>query len=158
MTTQACNVVTFEPKFDADFARLNYAWITKLFAVEPPDQRILDNPYEEIIAQGGEIFFVLKEGQVVGTVALKVEDATSFELTKMAVDEAERGLGYGKLLLNAAIAHARAKGAKRIVLSSHTSLTPAIAMYREAGFTDRPSVDSRYSRCDVFMQKDLEPR
>jgi GNAT superfamily N-acetyltransferase len=146
-------VVTFHRQYRADFARLNYAWITKLFAVEPLDQRILDNPEQEIIAHGGEVFFAISGGKVVGTVALKVETATTFELTKMAVDESRRGGGYGKLLLDAAIAHARSKGAKFIVLSSHTSLTPALTMYRQAGFVDRQNFsDSCYSRCNVFLQ------
>jgi len=146
-------VITFHPQYRADFARLNYAWITKLFAVEPPDQRILDNPEQEIIAHGGEVFFAIKNGNVVGTVALKEETGTTYELTKMAVDESQRGSGYGKLLLDAAIAYARSKGAKFIVLSSHTSLTPALTMYRHAGFVDRQScAESCYSRCNIFMQ------
>jgi GNAT superfamily N-acetyltransferase len=149
-------VVTFHPRYRTDFARLNYAWITKLFAVEPPDQRILDNPEQEIIAHGGEVFFAIKDGKVVGTVALKSEAAATYELTKMAVDDSQRGNGYGKLLLDAAIAHARSKGAKHIVLSSHTSLTPALTMYRQAGFVDRQNfADSGYSRCNIFMQLDL---
>jgi ribosomal protein S18 acetylase RimI-like enzyme len=149
-------VVTFHPQYRADFARLNYAWITKLFAIEPQDRRILDNPEQEIIANGGEVFFAIKHGKVVGTVALKVENAITFELTKMAVDESQRGSGYGKLLLDAAIDYARAKGAKQVVLSSHTSLTPALTMYRQVGFADRKnSADSCYSRCDIFMQLDL---
>jgi GNAT superfamily N-acetyltransferase len=151
----SASIVTFDSKYRADFARLNYAWITKLFAVEPPDQRILDNPEEEIIAHGGEVFFALNDGRVVGTVALKVEGEKTFELTKMAVDENQRGRGYGRLLLNAAIAFASAKGAKQIVLSSHTSLMPAITMYREAGFVDRQQHNSCYSRCNIFMQKGL---
>jgi GNAT superfamily N-acetyltransferase len=154
--SEAIKVITFHPQYRADFARLNYAWITKLFAVEPPDQLILDNPEQEIIAHGGEVFFAVKDGTVVGTVALKAETAATFELTKMAVDESQRGSGYGKLLLDSAIAHARANGAKNIVLSSHTSLTPALTMYRQAGFVDRQNcADSCYSRCNIFMQLDL---
>jgi GNAT superfamily N-acetyltransferase len=146
-------VITFHPQYRADFARLNYAWITKLFAVEPPDQRILDNPEQEIIAHGGEVFFAVSGAKVVGTVALKAETATTYELTKMAVDDSQRGNGYGKLLMDAAIAYARSKGAKFIVLSSHTSLTPALTMYRQAGFVDRQNFsDSCYSRCNIFLQ------
>jgi GNAT superfamily N-acetyltransferase len=146
-------VVTFHPQYRAAFSRLNYAWITTLFAVEPLDQRILDNPEQEIIAHGGEVFFAIKNGKVVGTVALKAEAATTYELTKMAVDDSQRGNGYGKLLLDAAIAHARSKGASCIVLSSHTSLMPALTMYRQAGFVDRQNVsDSCYSRCNIFLQ------
>ncbi len=151
------SIVTFHPQYGEAFARLNYEWIEKLFAVEPPDRRILDNPEVEIIGPGGEVFYAMDVDQVVGTVALKVEDATTFELTKMAVDVSQRGKGIGNLLLNAAIAHARAKGAERIVLSSHTSLVPAIAMYRDAGFVERDKncAASCYSRCNIFLEKRL---
>jgi putative acetyltransferase len=156
MTAPVCRIVTFDPQYRADFARLNYAWITTLFAVEPLDRLILDNPESEIVAQGGEIFFALNDGKVVGTVALKREDAITFELTKMAVNEHERGKGFGKALLDAAVDYARTKRAQHIVLSSHSKLTAAIAMYRVAGFVERNDAsNSGYSRCNIFMQKDL---
>jgi len=156
MSHQVCEIVTYRPEYRADFARLNYAWIETLFAVEPVDRRVLDNPEEEILAHGGQIFFAVRDHRVLGTVAVKVEDAATFELTKMAVDESARGHGYGKKLLAAAMDYARTSGAKRMVLSSHTSLAPAIDMYRKAGFVARPPCgDSCYSRCNVFMDIDL---
>jgi len=148
-------IITFDPKYRAEFARLNYAWINQLFAVEPVDRQVLDNPETELIAPGGEVYFALDAGRVVGTVALKRIDSGSFELTKMAVDEAQRGKGYGKLLLDAALRGARARGATRVVLSSHTSLKPAIAMYRAVGFIERKDANSCYSRCNIYMEKEL---
>jgi putative acetyltransferase len=151
-----CKVITFDPKYRSDFARLNYAWIEKYFGVEPIDRKILDHPEDEIIAHGGQIFFATLDEAIVGTVALKVETKEQWELTKMGVDAAHRGKGYGQLLLDAAIGYARAAGVKRLVLSSHTSLVPAIAMYRAAGFIERDSgATSCYSRCNIYMQKDL---
>jgi putative acetyltransferase len=148
-------VTTFDPRFRSDFARLNYAWIEKLFAVEPIDRRVLENPEDELIAHGGEVFFAMQGGDVVGTVALKYLGEQTFELTKMAVDENQRGLGFGKALMRAALEFARKRGAKRVVLSSHTSLVPAISMYREAGFIERKDASSCYSRCNIYMQKDF---
>jgi putative acetyltransferase len=155
LETRVCKVVVFDARYRLDFARLNYAWILKHFSVEPADRRILDHPEVEIIAPGGQIFFAMLGEEVVGTVALKAEDDMTFELTKMAVDESRRGAGYGKLLLNAALNYARHQGAKRVVLSSHTSLVPAIKMYRGAGFIERQDHDSCYSRCNIYMQKNL---
>jgi GNAT superfamily N-acetyltransferase len=152
----ACAIVSFDPKYREDFARLNYAWIEKYFAVESLDRRILDHPEDEVIATGGAIFFAVVDGTAVGTVALKREGADCYELTKMAVDESRRGTGCGRRLLEAAIDHARKQNAKRIVLSSHSSLIAAINMYRSAGFIERSSAQSCYSRCNIYMQKDLE--
>jgi putative acetyltransferase len=150
------SIVTFDPAFRIDFARLNYAWITELFAVEPVDEQVLENPETEILGHGGQVFFAIEDGCVAGTVALKRIDSDRFELTKMAVDATRRGKGYGKLLLDAALVYARERGAKRIELSSHTSLTPAIAMYRNAGFVERTGdAASCYARCNIYMQKEL---
>ena len=151
----AASIVTFHRKFADDFARLNYAWIEKFFAIEPVDERVLDNPEREIVEHGGQIFFVLEDDAVIGTVALKYIDEECFELTKMAVDEKFRGKGYGKNLLLTALDHARKLGAKRVVLSSNTSLVPAIAMYREAGFVERNDANSCYTRCNIYMEKSL---
>jgi GNAT superfamily N-acetyltransferase len=74
----------------------------------------------------------------------------------MAVDEAERGNGYGQVLLDAAIDYARRHGAKHVVLSSHTKLTPAIGMYRKAGFVERADACSCYSRCNIYMKLSFE--
>ena len=148
-------VVTFDPKYRDDFARLNYAWISTLFEVEPVDRKVLESPERELLADGGQVFFALKRGKVVGTVALKREDDSTFELTKMAVDETERGNGYGKLLLRAALDYAHQHGAARVVLSTHTSLTPAIAMYRAEGFVDATPRCSCYSRCNLYLEKQL---
>lgn len=155
MTSAGCEIVTFDSKYRGDFASLNYAWIEKYFAIEPLDRRILDHPEDELLAGGGQIFFLLENGRAVGTVALKVEDSACWELTKMAVAEACRGKGYGKRLLDAAIAYARSAGVTQLVLSSHTSLAPAIGMYRDAGFVERRDSDSCYSRCNIYMRKDL---
>jgi len=149
-------VIEYDARYRSDFGRLNYAWIEKLFAVEAPDREILDDPQRSIIDRGGQIFFVVSAERALGTVALKAEGPDVYELTKMAVDDSARGLGYGQLLMDAAIDYARKQGAKKIVLSSHSSLGPALSMYRKVGFMDRPNTcDSRYSRCDTYMQLDL---
>ena len=79
-------IVTFDPAHRDEFRRLNIAWLTRYFRVEPIDERVLGNPETEILAPGGEILFALIDGAVVGTVALKAETDGAFELTKMAVE------------------------------------------------------------------------
>ncbi len=63
-------IVPFRRKHDADFRRLNLAWIEGLFKVEAPDRKVLDDPFAAIVARGGTIFFALDGEEVVGTVAL----------------------------------------------------------------------------------------
>ncbi|MGH8178960.1 MAG: GNAT family N-acetyltransferase [Steroidobacter sp.] len=148
-------IVTFDPAYRDEFRRLNVAWLTRYFKVEPIDERVLGNPEAEILASGGEILFALLDGEVVGTVALKREDGGEFELTKMAVDERSQGCGYGKRLLESACALAHERGARRVILYSQRALQPAVSMYFKYGFRELPLTDSRYSRCDIKMERML---
>jgi ribosomal protein S18 acetylase RimI-like enzyme len=148
-------VVTYDPAYRTEFKRLNVAWLTRYFRVEPIDERVLGDPEGEILSAGGEILFATLAGVVVGTVALKAEGDRSFELTKMAVDEPHQGVGYGKRLLEAACALAKARGAQQVILYSQRSLRAAVSMYSKYGFEEAPLTDARYSRCDIKMQRIL---
>ncbi|HEY5808160.1 MAG TPA: GNAT family N-acetyltransferase [Povalibacter sp.] len=147
-------IVTFNPVLRDEFRRLNVAWLERYFKVEPIDERVLSNPEQEILAPGGEILFALLDGEVVGTVALKL-DEDELELTKMAVDERWQGRGYGQCLLETALDVARARGKRRVVLYTQTALKPAIALYYKNGFRDVAGCLTKYARCDVKMAKVL---
>jgi len=86
-------VVRYEDQYEKDFARLNFEWIRTHFEVEEPDVRSLNDPFGSIIADGGEIFFVLVAGIVRGTCALINHGDGRFELAKMAVEPDSRGKG-----------------------------------------------------------------
>ena len=75
-----------------------------------------------------------------------------FELAKMAVDPSLQGRGLGKLLLAHAIDYARDQGANEVMLSTNDILTPALTVYRDAGFVAQPAAqDERYERSNLFM-------
>jgi ribosomal protein S18 acetylase RimI-like enzyme/DNA-binding MarR family transcriptional regulator len=148
-------VIDFKSDLASDFARLNRAWIEKHFRLEREDLRILYNP-EQIIAQGGFIFFVVVGDEVVGTCALLKSSDTEFEVAKMAVDEAYRGLGIGKLLLMRCIERAKESEAESLVLETNTNLTAAVGLYQSLGFVKCASQhDSKYSRVDLVMRLPL---
>jgi DNA-binding MarR family transcriptional regulator/GNAT superfamily N-acetyltransferase len=148
-------IIDFEPGLASDFARLNRAWIEKYFRLEPEDLRILYSP-EKIIADGGYIFFAVLGEKVVGTCALLKSGAKEFEVAKMAVDEAYRGNGTGKLLLAHCIERARQLKAKALVLETNTKLTTAVHLYRRLGFLDvDDDYTSKYSRVDLVMRLPL---
>ena len=78
-----------------------------------------------------------------------------FELAKMTVAESVRGLGVGRALGEAAIAHARAIRARKVELLTNSLLVPAITLYRALGFVDVPLGDTEYVRADVHMVLEL---
>ena len=151
-------VVTFKAKYANAFAELNYAWIKTYFSIEEEDHRSLDSPYDYAIEPGGEIFFMLRSDQVIGTVALvpvnpKEADLETFELAKMAIDPAFQGRGLGQKLLSHCIDWARSKRAKYIVLTTNDVLKPALRVYEKAGFVEEPdNFDDRYRRGNLTMR------
>jgi len=76
-----------------------------------------------------------------------------FGLSKMAVAEEARGRGYGDLLLDAAVAFARATGAAAVTLVSNTRLTSAMRLYEKHGFQAVPlDPDEEYARANIKMR------
>jgi GNAT superfamily N-acetyltransferase len=146
-------VVRFAPEYAKAFADLNYDWIEHYFRVEEHDRHMLDNPAEEIIDRGGEIFIAVADEEPVGAVALINSSDDTFELAKMAVSPAQRGRGIGDKLIVACIEYARENGKSRIYLLSNTRLTPAIELYRKHGFIETPlDADSPYERVNIRME------
>jgi GNAT superfamily N-acetyltransferase len=155
-------IIGYSSQYARDFARLNYQWIEHYFRIEDEDRAALDHPEAYAIVPGGEIFFVLQGEHIIGTVALVPKSLqadgsfAAYELAKMAVDPACQGQGIGKRLLAHAIAYARARGVRQIVLSTNDILTPALKVYGDAGFVVKPAAqDERYERSNLFMQLDL---
>lgn len=151
--TKEVSIVTYAPEFKADFKRLNTEWLEKYFYVEAIDDQVLSNPESCILNKGGEILFARYDGQIVGTVALMLDDQGRVELTKMAVTEQYQGLKIGQKLLDAAIARFKASGRSMLFLESNSRLKPAIRLYEKSGFVHRPRPESsHYQRADVYME------
>jgi putative acetyltransferase len=155
MPHDGLRIVPYRAEHADAFRDLNMAWIRKYFMVEPRDERDLGDPETYILAPGGAILMAELRGEAVGAVALMREHDGVYELAKMTVAESVRGLGVGRALGEAAIAHARAIGARRVELFTNSSLAPAIALYRTLGFVDIPVGGSDFVRADVRMILDL---
>ncbi|OON71017.1 GNAT family N-acetyltransferase [Hymenobacter sp. CRA2] len=145
------DILPYQPEHRAAFRDLNVEWITRYFALEDLDRRMLDDPEGYILAPGGYIFMARHQGELVGTCALIKEHEGVYELAKMAVTPAAQGLGIGWLLGQAAIQKAREIGAHEIELLSNRKLAPALSLYRKLGFVEAPLPASEYQRADIRM-------
>lgn len=155
-TEDHIHVVPFSTDLREHFATLNKEWIEKFFEMEDKDKYVLHNPEEAILAYGGQIFFALAEEGVVGTCALvKVNDHT-FEISKMAVTPKFQGMGIGALLMAHAIAVARARKVRDLVLYSNTGLKSAVHMYRKFGFKEAPKTEFHSKRSNIKMHLSLK--
>lgn len=140
------------------FKELNEQWITTLFAIEPADSAVLDDPQTAIVAMGGQVLIARAGEEIVGCVAVVPEGHGIYEISKMAVSPDHRGRGFGRALLHAAIDHARALGATALFLGSSTKLPTAVHLYEQAGFVHVPPDEigpMPYDRADVFMRLNL---
>lgn len=147
----------FDDTLARDFHDINAQWITSMFSLETTDREVLEHPRARIVDTGGLILFVEAPGLgVVGTCALQKTGPTSFELTKMGVRDAARGLKAGEFLLDAMIGRAMSLGADPLYLLTNTKCAAAIHLYEKLGFAhDREIMEhygSRYQRCNVAMR------
>lgn len=148
---------TFRPGDEDAFRRLNEAWITQSFSIEPADREVLDDPRAQILSRGGQICIAERRGEVVGCCALIARAPGELELAKMTVAESARGLGIGRKLLRFAISVAQQMGGHRLCLESNRRAQAAIRLYEQAGFRHipAPAHPSKYNRADVFMELPL---
>lgn len=88
-------------------------------------------------------------GAVVGSVTIAGPDSPlaeygrpdEQEIRMLSVDPVAGGRGVGSALLQAAIEHARAAGAHRVVLHTLDSMTGAHRLYERVGFVREPDLD-----------------
>lgn len=99
--------------------------------------------YEEV---GGRFWVAERDGVLLGTCGVAPVAPGVYELRKMYLSPASRGLGLGRRLLDEAVAFARAEGGTRMVLDTIEAMTRAITFYEANGFV-RDDAEIRGSRC-----------
>lgn len=93
---------------------------------------------EELRSLPGNYFALIVEAGL-GCVAVRPLDATTAEMKRLYVRPQARGTGLGRRLAEKAIAAAREKGYKRIVLDTVPGkMGRAVALYRSLGFREIP--------------------
>ena len=150
-------IVPFSMEYGEAFFELNRAWLEASFLIEPYDLKVLKQPKEMILDQGGSIFMGVLKGEAVATFALTLQGQGVVELNKMAVREDLRSQGIGKAVMRFALRACKAQGLRVVELYSHTKLKSALHIYRKFGFTDVAlPEDCVYDRANVRMRLVLD--
>ena len=145
-------IVPFNKDYKPAFEFLNRAWIEEYFVMEEEDLKTLQNPESYVLEKGGEVFFAILDGEVVGTAAMIQTDKGIYELAKMAVARQFQGLGIGKKLLKRCIDFSKEREAAEIFLITNDSLKPALSLYLSFGFVlNDQNDDNRYERGNTKM-------
>ena len=111
----------------------------------PTDAELHDLP-SSYASRGGAFWVAVRDGELLGTCGVFPVAPGTFELRKMYLRSATRGLGLGKQLLDVAVAWTRAQGGSRMVLDTVEAMTRAIAFYEANGFV-RDDTQIRGARC-----------
>lgn len=132
--------------------------VLREYGLEPdPEETDADlNDLEASYLSRGGTFDVLEaaDGRIAGSVGLYPLEPGVCELRKMYLATDARGRGQGRRLLDHALAAARARGFRRVILETASVLNEAIALYQRYGF--RPyQAEQVSSRCDQTYVLDL---
>jgi N-acetylglutamate synthase-like GNAT family acetyltransferase len=134
------------------FIQLNQAWITEHFKLEEVDYALAAYP-ERIIEEGGYVFCLHEQGQVIGTCALFHEGDGVYQLARMAVEKTQQGKGLGSVLMQVCLNKLTQLNAKRVYLISNTKLSAAISLYTKFGFqTYFEGQHPEYARANIGME------
>lgn len=147
-------IIEYEDKYQPQFKQLNLEWLERFNLLEDRDLVALDSPREAIMDHGGVIYLAKIDNQIIGSAAVIYEHG-EYELAKMAVDQAHRGKGISKILLDKCLGFVREKGAAKILLYSNSQLTTALALYKRYGFKDVVLENSPFETADVKMELTL---
>lgn len=95
-----------------------------------------------VYGNSGEAFFVAaKNGQIIGTVAIKKEDERVALLRRIFVSRKFRGQRIGLALLDHAIQFCKGHGYKEIVFRTCTKMDAAIGLCQKKGFQQRAKLE-----------------
>ena len=103
----------------------------------------------------GVILLAKQEDDVVGCVAVRKKENDVAELKRMYIQPGFRKTGLGVLLLERALAFAKEAGYRAIRLDTLSHMTPAISLYRKAGFTEIAPYYFNPEKNAVFFEKIL---
>lgn len=82
----------------------------------------------------GGLWIAAEHGTALGCVALRPVDAQAAEVKRVFVEQAARGRGVGRALMERVIAEARARGYTVLRLGTLDDMHAAIALYESLGF------------------------
>jgi GNAT superfamily N-acetyltransferase len=104
---------------------------------EVPELRALASYYRQ---QDGALWIAEADGVVVGMVGTRPLGDGAWEICKMYVAAGHRGAGLANALIDAAEAHARAGGARRMKLWTDTRFERAHRFYEKRGYVRQEGV------------------
>jgi N-acetylglutamate synthase-like GNAT family acetyltransferase/DNA-binding MarR family transcriptional regulator len=136
---QTVQVLDYKPSLKKYFYELAGNWLLGVLkgTLEEEDKFTLHHPDKAYLETGGFVFFALHNNKVVGCVALKRLDETTFEFAKLFIDPNARNLGIATKLIERCISRCRENEATQLWLQTTMSMPQAHKLYYKLGFDDK---------------------
>jgi ribosomal protein S18 acetylase RimI-like enzyme len=145
----------YEDKYHKQFKKISLDWLYAFNLYEKADDDLLDNP-NKYLEKGSSIFLAHFNDEVIGTVSICPISTSVYEIMKLGVVDAYKGLGVGKKLMETCINLCIEKEIKLITLETSSKLKSAIKLYEKLGFIHVEIKDSYYESADVKMELKLK--
>lgn len=118
------------------------------------EAEIAAGPPADLVPPGGVLLLARVDGEVVGIGGVRFLDTEQAEVKSMFVAERFRGLGLGRRILARLDEIAAEAGCRVVRLDTSAYLTPAVSLYRSAGYREIPAYNEN-PKADLWFERRL---
>jgi GNAT superfamily N-acetyltransferase len=118
------------------------------------DEEIAKGPPEDLAPPGGVLLLARVDEEPAGLGGVRHLDTEIAEVKSMYVAPPFRGTGLGRRILARLDEIALERGCRAVRLDTSDYLTPAVALYRAAGYREVPAYNEN-PKADLWFERDL---
>ncbi|HEY6144670.1 MAG TPA: GNAT family N-acetyltransferase [Solirubrobacterales bacterium] len=118
------------------------------------DAEIAKGPPTDLVPPNGVLLLASADGDPAGLGGVRHLDTKIAEVKSMYVAPAHRGTGLGRRILARLDEIALEHGCTAVRLDTSDYLTPAVGLYRAAGYREVPAYN-RNPKADLWFERDL---
>jgi len=120
------------------------------------DKEIAEGPPADLVPPNGILLLALADGEPAGLGGVRHLDTEVAEVKSMYVAPAYRGTGLGRRTLARLDEIALEHGCRAVRLDTSDYLTPAVGLYRAAGYREVPAYNQN-PKADLWFERALRP-
>lgn len=118
------------------------------------DREIAAGPPMDLVPPNGILFLAMVDGEPAGLGGVRHLDTDVAEVKSMYVAPAYRGSGLGRRILARLDETAAERGCSAVRLDTSDYLTPAVGLYRAAGYREVPAYNEN-PKADLWFERSL---
>jgi len=118
------------------------------------DEEIAKGPPPDLVPPNGVLLLATADGEPAGLGGVRHLDAEVAEVKSMYVAPAFRGTGLGRRILARLDEIAEEHGCSAVRLDTSDYLTPAVGLYRAAGYREVPAYNEN-PKADLWFERSL---